>query len=101
MRSVPELSGTRENAISRLQASSAPEARGFGLIFVADLEGELLGVLDPTHDELFRWKKANESLHLVGFGHRAREILRLAVAQLAHCIDTDLLQQPDIALTHA
>src|SRR3954447_9191026 len=82
-------------------APPAAVAWSFGLILVADLQRELLGVLDPAHDQLLGWKKAYKPLLLVGLRHRAREILGLAIAQFPHRIHPHFLQQAQIALTHA
>src|SRR6266545_3664274 len=79
----------------------AAVAWGFGLILVADLERELLGVLDPAHDQLLGREEAHEPLPLIGLCHCACEILGLAITQLPHRIDPHFLQQAQIALAHA
>src|SRR3954469_19888993 len=68
---------------------------------IGDLEGKLIGVLDPTDHEFFGRQEAYQLALLVGLRHGLGEIGRIAVFQFPYRLHADRAQQTNIAFAHA
>src|SRR6202521_2263215 len=68
---------------------------------IADLQRQLLGVVDPALHPPFRGQEPDQLVRLVGFAHRRGELADVAVLELLDGVDADRLEQFGIVLAHA